>query len=347
MHLNMQRGRPSQPNTALLFFGRRRPGPPSSPPGRSTPSHTPAPLPAPTFAWSSQTTSFFHEAVCVGLPGASLRNENIGNSYLIPNAPLPGKWKLDVDFHSPTSSLVVFEVHRPKQLDKTLANTTIVDLELRCPEPDSSPYFETLFSSDFSEATATRPSQRGRYSADTVTNDYEDSDGETDEAYETKQAKPACPVRGGRSVLIFLTTGYIDFAPLRSASLPLNPKATSTRADALTFRSSKSPSLPFAVSPKSVYRLAHFLGLSDLQSLVLAQIKSSLQVETVAFELFSPTSLAYEEVQKVVFELVVSNLKEVEATESYKSVAEAVERRERPEGAPMLIKLLQVKRRKA
>ncbi|GAA5854981.1 hypothetical protein JCM8547_002333 [Rhodosporidiobolus lusitaniae] len=229
----------------------------------------------------------------------------------------------------------------------------------------SSPYFHTLFSSDFAEATAQPSPKRPKYSsAEAGENEFDASDDETDKVYDEK--KPLRSILDKeqpelsfheitvteasystyKAILLFLTTGYIDFAPLRSTSLPLNAKATSTRADTLASRSSKSPSLPFAASPKSVYRLAHFLDLSDVRSLALARIKSPLQVETAALELFSPTSLAYQQVQKVVVEFVVGNLSKVEATESYKNAMEAVERGERPEAAPVLVKLLQAQRRK-
>lgn len=193
-----------------------------------------------------------------------------------------------------------------------------------------------MFASEFEEATPSRPSKRARTAPTTMEGSeddgVDDSDDETDGHYgnwvdpfgvreEYRAAFHEITVSDAAyttflSLLLYITSGYISFAPLRSASLPLNPKATSARHDALlaildkrsSSSASSSSSLPFPASPKSIYRLAHLLEITELQSIAFEQFRSSLVVETAALELFSPTSLLREEVQKVVIDFVVTNL---------------------------------------
>ncbi|BGP12311.1 hypothetical protein JCM10213_002585 [Rhodosporidiobolus nylandii] len=229
----------------------------------------------------------------------------------------------------------------------------------------SSPYFKDLFSSGFAEATASRPSKRPRVAAQPVLPavDFEDSDDETDTVYPDKLSEVGgiteettayhevevveAAYSTYKAVLLYLQTGFIHFAPLSSASPPTNPKAQVTRPEALAAKVAKiGGNIPFPVSPLASFRLADFLRLEDLRALSLRQIRPSLQVETCALELVSPTSLAYPDVQKVVIDFVVQHLNEVEETDAYKRVMGEIQNGERANAGPVLVKLLAAQRAK-
>lgn len=142
-----------------------------------------------------------------------------------------------------------------------------------------------------------------------------------------------------RAVLLYMQTGYIDFAPLSSSTAPRNSFATTTRKDALARDKVKSPRLPYAVSPKSVYRLAHLLQLPALQELALENLASALSVSGAASELFSPVSIAYEEVRKVVRAFVLKHLEAVCATDAWKEYKDRAARGEIEGGAMVLAEL--------
>lgn len=85
-----------------------------------------------------------------------------------------------------------------------------------------------------------------------------------------------------RAVLLYLHSGYITFAPLSSIRLPLDPDAKKTREQVLEKHLTATPSLPFPVSPKSVYRHAHLLEISSLCALSLSELKLRLTISTAA-----------------------------------------------------------------
>lgn len=130
--------------------------------------------------------------------------------------------------------------------------------------------------------------------------------------------------------LLYLQTGLIKFAPLRSSlSSPhgLSPDEPTTKRNAsLTKSLEAQPTLPPAVSPKSVYRLAHLLERNDLQQKALDSLASNLTIPGAAAELFSPVSVAYDEVRKIVFDFVVENWDEVKVTEAWRAVRSNVTR---------------------
>ncbi|GAA6010182.1 hypothetical protein JCM10207_005655 [Rhodosporidiobolus poonsookiae] len=222
----------------------------------------------------------------------------------------------------------------------------------------SSPYFADMFSSDFSEAKPSRPAKRPRPAADEE--DMDDSDDETDDHYAAKASSSSTddvPVgyhivsvaeacySTYNALLTFLATGFLQFAPLRSTVLPLNPNAADARQDALLKMGEGRADLPMPPSPKSIYRLADRLQLDELRSIALDQIKSSLVVDTAALELANPTALRYDEVSQVVVEFVTKNLAAVEKTAAYKTLMDEIERGDKPEAAPVLVKLLKARTR--
>ncbi|GAA5982214.1 hypothetical protein JCM11641_006228 [Rhodosporidiobolus odoratus] len=233
----------------------------------------------------------------------------------------------------------------------------------------SSSYYTDLLASGFAEATPSRPYKRARRATPEMTGEdgFEDDSGdETDEMYAKKTRATDKEVKDNlatayhelkapsaystyRAVLLYLQTNFIHFSPLRSASLPSNPMATLTRPEAIAARAAEigvgDP--PLAVSPKSTYRLAHYLRLDDLAALSLSQVRASLHVETCALELVTPTSRCFDEVQKVIVEFIVENLDAVEATTACKQVMGEIERGERMDAAPVLVKLLAAQRNKS
>lgn len=130
------------------------------------------------------------------------------------------------------------------------------------------------------------------------------------------------------AVLLYLQTGHIKFAPLRSSSSHgLSPDEFIKKRNAsLTKSLEGQPTLPPAISPISVYRLAHLLERNDLQQKALDALASSLTILGAADELFSPVSVAYDQVRKFVFDFVVKNWDEVKATESWRAVRNNVAR---------------------
>lgn len=124
------------------------------------------------------------------------------------------------------------------------------------------------------------------------------------------------------AVLLYLATGHIEFAPLTSLLKTRSQDVTGTRRTLLDKHILKHSTMPPPVSPKSVYRLAHLIQREELQQLALDALSSSLTNEGAAYELFSPVSIAYPDVKKVVLGYVVKKWEEVQASESWTEMRE-------------------------
>lgn len=96
-----------------------------------------------------------------------------------------------------------------------------------------------------------------------------------------------------RSVLMWVYSSQIRFAPLDSSV------RYSTTSDAKLLQKTKSIQSDKFSSPKSVYRLAHYLQLSELSKIALESIESQIEFENVAYELYSDLSKNYEEVRTI------------------------------------------------
>ncbi|GAA5895973.1 hypothetical protein JCM6882_005576 [Rhodosporidiobolus microsporus] len=229
------------------------------------------------------------------------------------------------------------------------------------------PYFRDLLTSDFSEATPRR-SKRARKSGaqplpppPDAEKDFEDSDDETDAFLLTnKPPKLSESIEGSEvsfrevtitqtafstyhALLVYLETGFVHFAPLRSASKPSNPAASSTRPDFLSQKLKDKPSLPLPVSPKSLFRLADLLRLPDdvpLSALCLRAISDSLTHHGAALELFSDTSQCFDKVRKVVLDYVVENWDGVSEKVSWKEMLEKIKRDEVPGAGGVMVELM-------
>ncbi|GAA6052087.1 hypothetical protein NBRC10513_002660 [Rhodotorula toruloides] len=187
----------------------------------------------------------------------------------------------------------------------------------------SSPYLKTLLSSDFAESVT--------HERDELQQPYK----------EIKITKTAFTTY--RAVLAYLRTGFIAFAPL-SSTFPADADAAKpTRASRIEAAVSSDPSLPYPVSPKSTFRLAHLLELDELQHFCLANFSKQLTVDCAPYELFSDTSICYDAWRKVVLDFIVDNWDAVTSSASWKTETAKVRRDEIQGAAPIMLELLELK----
>ena len=134
-----------------------------------------------------------------------------------------------------------------------------------------------------------------------------------------------------RAYLAWLYTGTVAFAPLTSSfqypspSSPTSPSsASSQRRAALAPLRTLHPSRPHPVSPKSLYRLAHFLDTPSLAQQCLAALADALTVDNVAHELFAPPQLGevYDEVWDVEVGFAEDAWDDVRGSEAMRDAAE-------------------------
>ncbi|GAA5888903.1 hypothetical protein JCM6882_002896 [Rhodosporidiobolus microsporus] len=232
----------------------------------------------------------------------------------------------------------------------------------------SSPYFRDLFASDFAEASSRR-GKRTRKSSGKSTDDgpptvalpagddFADSDEETDEFFfkdvaQKEQDEPSDDLSHRqvtvtqtafstyRALLVYLQTGFIDFMP-PSSSLTSSQTDETPRSDLLRTKHAAEPVLPLPVSPKSAYRLAHLLQLPDLEKLCLDSFKAALTLEGAPSELFSDTSVCYEDWRKVVVDFIAARWMTVQQSPEWKDMLERQKRDEIPGAAAVLVELLQ------
>ncbi|KAL8278057.1 hypothetical protein RQP46_009517 [Phenoliferia psychrophenolica] len=125
-----------------------------------------------------------------------------------------------------------------------------------------------------------------------------------------------------RGVLSWTTSSHILFAPLTSTFSPTeSSSAPDLRREWIKtsiLENAESGSVP--VSPKSVYRLAHFLELDALKSIALSAIKSNLCASNVLQELLGETASAYEEIREVEMKYALGNWAEVKKQEGAKEL---------------------------
>ncbi|GAA5874817.1 hypothetical protein JCM1840_003889 [Sporobolomyces johnsonii] len=231
-----------------------------------------------------------------------------------------------------------------------------------------STYYASLLSSDFAEGSTSSQLVPISSSLDDYT--YEDSDAETDglevgsKVKSKKSEKPAQPedqdqdkeVDGAPfkritvvdtayttyfAVLVWIATGYIRFAPLRSKFMSDAKGAEQARAAEIDKISTHGDSqLPPPTSPKSVYRLAHLLELPELLQLALDNYKSQISAANVAYELYSDVSCSYEAIRDVALEFAVAHWKEVGEAEGTREMERRAYAEELPKAATRTSMLL-------
>lgn len=216
-----------------------------------------------------------------------------------------------------------------------------------------SPYFKAMRDSGCVE-TVPRRSKRARLeepglaaeSVGETSNSWDDSDDETDafvlkNGFTTARTEDAdqeynqITIREAshttyRAVFLYLQSGHIAFAPLRSSFATAgDPQAVgASREQYLRDYHQANRSLPWPASPKSVYRLAHLLQLSDLQKLALEALGSSLTVSCAIQEIFSPTAMAYDELRKLLRDFVLKHLTTIGSNPTFTAQKEKAKRGE-------------------
>ncbi|BGP40696.1 hypothetical protein JCM10449v2_004658 [Rhodotorula kratochvilovae] len=226
----------------------------------------------------------------------------------------------------------------------------------------TSSYFEDLLASDFAESIPISSKRRradapakAKKATPAAEKEFDDSDDEADALVAPTLASNSTDVQHAyrevvvtqtafttyRAALLYLTTGYLLFAPLASSLLPHNPAARSTRSEHLSRALAANPPLPLPASPKSVYRLSHLLSLPSLSAAALSALAASLTPAGAASELFSRTAIAYDELRAVVLRYVVRHWEEVRASEGWKDAMARVNRDEVPGGGGVVVEVLQ------
>ena len=226
-----------------------------------------------------------------------------------------------------------------------------------------SPYFRTLFSSGFAEtirvwSKRVRPRLGGVVKpVAQASKDFDDSDDETDRHVLGTQAslhesnarvdpkiryKQVTVTQAAystyRAVLLYLSTGYIHFAPLTS-SFATSP---TSRIEALEVEHKKNPHLPFPASPKSVYRLAHILELDNLEQAAMRFFHDEcLNLGTAPIELFSDLSRNHTEWRRMILERIMAQWDEVKASEVWATTTQRIKDGEIEGAGPTMVELLE------
>ncbi|KAI0339999.1 hypothetical protein BDW22DRAFT_1360473 [Trametopsis cervina] len=100
-----------------------------------------------------------------------------------------------------------------------------------------------------------------------------------------------------QALVVFIYTGTIRFAPLRSQGLEFY------RTERTKHRET-NPRWPALCSPKSVYRLADIVGLKELKILAFDDLKSRITEMTINREIFSKFTATYNEVLEMQMQIL-------------------------------------------
>ncbi|KAF5383072.1 hypothetical protein D9615_005068 [Tricholomella constricta] len=95
-----------------------------------------------------------------------------------------------------------------------------------------------------------------------------------------------------KSLVFYFYTRKIHFKPLSSCNKPLKPKSDAVDG-------------PPMCSPKSMYRLAHKMGIPELQALALKAIAGNLSEHNILTEVFSSFTSKYPKVQEIEVEALM------------------------------------------
>ncbi|KAJ8296376.1 DNA replication licensing factor mcm6 [Rhodotorula toruloides] len=201
----------------------------------------------------------------------------------------------------------------------------------------SSSLLGTLLQSDFKEGVACTNLDGVFTSLDLTCADlpFDDSDDETDKSELVKPVKAHASTLAPfklikvtencfvtyAAVLACLSSRHIAFAPLLSSFIDeTNRSRTAARRAHLERFVEQHPNLPLPASPKSVYRLAHYLGLEQLAKVALNNLESQLTPKNAACELFSRLACCYPQLRDVVLSYVVENWEKVVESGAWKEM---------------------------
>ncbi|GAA5863416.1 hypothetical protein JCM1840_007519 [Sporobolomyces johnsonii] len=210
----------------------------------------------------------------------------------------------------PQTTFGRFQGPKPSTRHEVLVCTLKVDAFVTVDAPkDGMPVFAARIAASMSERIPQDPHGSGGTKASTSTTNEPPFKLVTirDTAYTTY-----------RALLLWTQTGYIQFAPLTSSfhfasdGVRAYGAALEERGDTLKLLAASNGSLRLLYpSPKSVYRLAHFLEVDRLAKLALDNLATQLTPQNVAVELFSEVSSCFDEVRDVALEYAVANWKVV------------------------------------
>jgi len=143
-----------------------------------------------------------------------------------------------------------------------------------------------------------------------------------------------------RAVLLYLSTGFIQLAPL-SSSFAAAPVPREARTAALFALHIVDPFLPVPASPESVYRLAHVLDLKQLKSMALRFVRDeALTVSTAPAELFSELARDNVEWRTMILDWIMERWDEVEGCEGWTATMQRVEKGEIDGAASLMVEVL-------
>lgn len=186
------------------------------------------------------------------------------------------------------------------------------------------PHFKAILRSEISELTTGGGANTGEPNKHAVAPDEEfnDSDDETDERHPPPKVARTSPAPHAFQEIIITSAAHttyaallnylyyakLDFARLRS-NRPRGPVTTSTASH--------------QVSPKSLYRLSHYLSIPVLSVKCLQAIEAAIRPHNVAEELFGDVARDYGQVRKRLIDYTVAFWDEIKDTEALKSIQAA------------------------
>jgi hypothetical protein len=196
----------------------------------------------------------------------------------------------------------------------------------------ASPYFKTLLESGFRESRSANSATDAATCPPESDWRVHDSDDEADQVpikLSLKRTTSKLPpgvrevvIKSAayttyRSVLTWLCSGYLAFAPLSAAPLatspasPLHPAKRARLASVAEFDSD----LPLPASPKSVYALAHLLELPDLMRLALSNFTTQLTADNALYQLLGEVAV-HDEVRDAIATFAKANWAAVKASKA-------------------------------
>ncbi|BGP55282.1 hypothetical protein JCM8202v2_002880 [Rhodotorula sphaerocarpa] len=133
---------------------------------------------------------------------------------------------------------------------------------------------------------------------------------------------PGKRASGGGGGTGLASSSHLAFSTAAEAGpTALASSARKRRAAALAPLARLYPHRPKPVSPKSLYRLAHFLEIPTLQQTCLDALRKELSPETVAYEVFDdPMAEVYDEVVRAELDFALANWDKVRASKAMRAV---------------------------
>ncbi|BGP29534.1 hypothetical protein JCM10296v2_001273 [Rhodotorula toruloides] len=200
----------------------------------------------------------------------------------------------------------------------------------------ASPYLKKLLESSFSEGSPqTSLDAAFEKTDDLVGSEFDDSDDENDTrevaAAPASNREPKAPFKLVRIAQTSYTTYAAVLVWIFSPSHRLCPASLDESHIA------KDANLPAPASPKSVYRLAHLLGLDALAALALENLKSQLTPKNASYELYSDVACCYPAVRDIVLAYVVEHWNEVGKSKAAADMQDKAEQGELPVGTAMML----------